>query len=146
MKMAAIAKTAIPLVYTCSSGTQVKLMTPFHAGYLGIGFAATSRGSGECFARSAAVPARPDAWRCTIANAIHDPCFQNILGDASVLACPEPPWTANIALLTLNRPLPKEDFAKAALKDTLPWALEMANGHCSAPCLREPLNRSPECE
>ena len=116
----------------CSPATHIKLITPFHDGNLGIGFAVTARGDGECFARSAAVAGRPDAWRCSIGNAIHDPCFQNIMGDAKVLACPDGPWTANVILLTLTHPLPTDspgnDATKTSLKETMPWALEMANG------------------
>jgi hypothetical protein len=116
----------------CSPATQIKLITPFHYGNLGIGFAVTARGDGECFARSAAVAGRPDAWRCSIGNAIQDPCFQNIMCDAKVLACPDGPWTANVILLTLTRPLPADtaanDASKISLKDTMPWALELANG------------------
>jgi hypothetical protein len=116
----------------CSSVTQIKLITPFHDGNLGIGFAVTARGDGECFARSVAVAGRQDAWRCSIGNAIHDPCFQNIMGDAKVLACPDGPWTANVTLLTLTRALPADaaanDASKTLLKDTMPWALELANG------------------
>jgi hypothetical protein len=116
----------------CSPATQIKLITPFHDGNLGIGFAVTARGDGECFARSAAIAGRPDAWRCSIGNAIHDPCFQNIMGDAKVLACPDGPWTANVILLTLTRPLPADspgnEAMKSPLKETMPWALELANG------------------
>lgn len=116
----------------CSPATQIKLITPFQSGNLGIGFAVTARGDGECFARSAAVPGRPDAWRCSIGNAIHDPCLQNILGDPKVLACPDTPWSANEILLTLTKPLPTDapagDAGKTTLKETMPWALEMANG------------------
>ena len=104
-------------------------ITPFQQGSLGIGFAVTSRGSGECrFTSSVAVPARPDAWRCTIGNAIHDPCFQNVLGDPHQLACPAAPWDANVTLLTLTSPLPTETRKDFELKNTLPWALELTNG------------------
>ncbi len=112
----------------CLSSTEVKLITPFHQGNLTVGFAVTSRGSGECFASSAAVPARSDAWRCTIGNAIHDPCFQNVMGDPRLLACPAAPWDANVTLLTLTSPLPTEERKDISLKDTLPWALELTNG------------------
>ena len=116
----------------CAPATQIKLITPFQSGNLGIGFAVTARGDGECFARSAAVAGRPDAWRCSIGNAIHDPCLQNVLGDPKVLACPDTPWSANVSLLTLTKPLPTDsavgDGGKTPLKDTMPWALEMANG------------------
>lgn len=116
----------------CSPATQVKFMTPFQSGHLGIGISVTSRGSGKCFAVSAASSSRPDAWRCMIDNAIHDPCFQNVMGDPNVLACPDAPWTANVSLLTLTSPLPAEKRGQLVWKDNLPWALELANGQrCS---------------
>jgi hypothetical protein len=110
------------------SSTAVKLITPFQAGSLGPGFQVTSRGSGQCFSTAVASAARPDAWRCMIGNAIHDPCFQNIMGDPNQLACPEVPWNTNVTLLTLTSQLPTEQRKEMALKDTLPWALELANG------------------
>ena len=36
------------------AATQIKLITQFHEGHLGIGFAVTSEESGKCFAESAA--------------------------------------------------------------------------------------------
>lgn len=108
--------------------TEVKLITPFQNGSLGPGFAVASRGSGQCFATSVASSARPDAWRCMVGNAIHDPCFQNVMGDPNSLACPDSPWTANVTLLTLTSPLPTEQRKEIPLKDALPWALELANG------------------
>jgi hypothetical protein len=126
-KLASTAAQIAPL-----SSTAVKLITPFQNGSLGAGFAVTSRGSGQCFATSVASAARPDAWRCMIGNAIHDPCFQNIMGDPNQLACPEAPWGANVTLLTLTSQLPTEQRKEMALKDALPWALELANGqHCT---------------
>lgn len=110
------------------AATQIKLITPFHAGYLGIGFAVRARESGSCFARSAAVSGRPDAWRCSVGNAIHDPCFQNVMGDSNVLACPQTPWDANVTLLSLASPLPAEEHQNISVTDSLPWALELANG------------------
>jgi len=130
----ALAAILIPSAYSasgqpeCRTATQIKLITPFHAGYLGIGFAVTSRGSGSCFARSAALPGRPDAWRCSIGNAIHDPCFENVMGDSKVLACPDTPWDANVTLLTLISSLPTEGHKNEPVTDSLPWALELANG------------------
>ena len=110
------------------SSTQIKLVTPFQSGGIGIGVAVTSRGNGDCFARSAASSGRPDAWRCRIGNAILDPCLQNVMGDSKTFACPDTPWTANVTLLTLTQPLPTTDNANTTLKDALPWALELATG------------------
>jgi len=117
---------------TCGPATQVKIMTPFQAGRLAPGLTASSRGNGKCFAASAASAGRPDAWRCSIENAIHDPCFQNVMGDPNLLACPESPWSTNVVLVTLTSPLPTEHSSREWKKDTLPWALELTNGErCS---------------
>ena len=108
--------------------TQIKLITPFHEGHLGIGFAVTSQGSGKCFAESAASAARPDAWRCSMGNAIADPCFQNVMGDPKTLACPADPWSANVRMLTISEPLPASARKDLMLKNAMPWAIELANG------------------
>lgn len=114
------------------SRTQIKLITPFQSGHVGIGFAVIGQEKGSCFARSAASPDRPDAWRCTVGNAIQDPCLESVTGDPKVLACVRDPWSANVTLLTLTSPLPQESPSKSDWKDTLPWALELANGrHCT---------------
>jgi hypothetical protein len=116
----------------CFSRTEVKLLTPFNAGRLGSSLSVISQGSGTCFARSAATPARPDAWRCTISNAIQDPCFENVMGNAKVLACAKAPWTADVTLLTLTAPLPENSASNTPLAESLPWALELAGGqHCT---------------
>jgi len=113
---------------TSQAATEIKLITPFHEGHLGIGFAVTSQGSGKCFAESAASSARPDAWRCSMGNAILDPCLQNVMGDPKLLACPSDPWSANVKLLTITEPLPSSARKSLSLKDAMPWALELANG------------------
>ena len=52
------------------ASTQIKLITPFQNGHLGIGVAVTQQGNGKCFAASATSPSRPDAWRCSMGNSI----------------------------------------------------------------------------
>jgi hypothetical protein len=109
--------------------TQIKLLTPFGPAGLSIGMAVTEKVNGTCFAASAASPSRPDAWRCSSGNGILDPCYQRILGDEKQLACPVGgPWPANVVLLTLTQPLSNEPRKETNRADTLPWALELANG------------------
>jgi len=118
---------------TSSSGTRIKMLTPFNSSGLSIGMAVTQQVSGTCFTRSVASPTRDDAWRCSAGNAIMDPCYQRIMGDEKQLACPVGgPWAANVVMLTLAQPLPQAEY-KAVSRDTsLPWALELANGQrCS---------------
>ena len=122
----ASAQTAMP------ARTQIKLFTPFHQGSLSVGVAATDQGSGSCFARSVASAARPDAWRCTMGNAVLDPCFANVMGDGKTLACARDPWSANVTLLTLTAPLPEAKPDTEPIPNAVPWALELANGrHCT---------------
>jgi hypothetical protein len=108
--------------------TQIKLITPFHEGHLGIGFAVTSQVSGKCFSESAASAGRPEAWRCSMGNAILDPCFQNVMGDPKLLSCPSDPWSANVRMLTVTEPLPASARKDFSLKNVMPWAIELAGG------------------
>lgn len=113
--------------------TQIKLLTPFGTKGLADGMQVSDRVSGKCFAASVASSSRPDAWRCSAGNAIHDPCYQRILGDEKQLACPlEGPWSQKVILLTLTEALPTEPRKEVALESTMPWALELGNGkRCS---------------
>jgi hypothetical protein len=109
--------------------TQIKLLTPFGPNGLSIGMAVTEKVTGSCFTGSLASPSRPDAWRCSSGNGLLDPCYQRILGDEKQLACPVGgPWPANVALLTLDKPLPTEPRKELSRDSALPWALELANG------------------
>jgi hypothetical protein len=109
--------------------TQIKLLTPFGPNGLSIGMAVIEKVNGACFAPSAASSTRPDAWRYNAGNAIHDPCYQSILGDQKQLACPVGgPWPANVILLTLTQALPTEPRKAESRDNELPWALELTNG------------------
>lgn len=79
---------------------------------------------------------RPDAWRCGTA----DPCFSPTLFSATTVACGRAPWSNEVVLLTLSRPLPSpeqcsmmENSCPRQLDlNSPPWALELANGaRCS---------------
>ncbi len=114
---------------TPATATQVRVFTPFNGGGLVVGLAVTDKVSGSCFASSAATPQRPDAWRCSAGNAIHDPCFQNVLGDQKELACAQDPFSADVVLLTLTKALPEgEHKAEPNYLKGMPWALELAGG------------------
>lgn len=110
--------------------TTVRIFTPFNAGGLVVGLASTAELSGSCFTSSVATPERPDAWRCSSDNAILDPCFQDILGDATTLACAQEPFSANVVLLTLTAALPESGASASETPafSGLPWALELENG------------------
>jgi hypothetical protein len=113
--------------------TQIKLLTPFGTNGLADGIQVLDKVSGKCFAASVASSSRPDAWRCSAGNAIHDPCYQRILGDEKQLACPvEGPWSQKVILITLTEALPTEPRKEIAVESAMPWALELGNGkRCS---------------
>lgn len=109
--------------------TAVRVLTPFNArGDLVVGLGVAGEVRGRCDAPSAASPERPDAWRCSAGNEILDPCFQNLLGDAKVLACAEDPFSADVTLLTLTADLPDPAVTDEPTFSGLPWAVELANG------------------
>jgi hypothetical protein len=111
-----------------ASATLVRLFTPFNSGGLSVGLAVTDSATGSCFTPSVADSFRVDGWRCSAGNRIYDPCFENIFADRRILACADAPWTANVVLLRLTSPLPSARRGQVDRSNTLPWALELANG------------------
>ena len=115
------------------NATQMRVFTPFTTSGLSIGLAVTDGVRGSCFASSAADPARPDAWRCEVGNAIYDPCFTNL--DQTRLACAEEPFSANAVMLTLTKDLPADAAGREPNFNfkAMPWALELENGQACTP-------------
>jgi hypothetical protein len=110
------------------SRTEVRLFEPWTPQGLSIGIAVLQKLSGKCFAESAASSSRPDAWRCSAANAIQDPCYMQVMGDQKQLACARDPWSANVNLFTLEGALPSGERKEQKAADAVPWALELADG------------------
>lgn len=111
------------------SSTRMRIFTPFGPGGLVSDLDVTAEVGGSCFAGSAASPERPDAFRCTAGNAIHDPCFRNPMGDDGTLACATDPFTAKVVVLMLTEDLPSSGVAgDPDFGDVMPWALELENG------------------
>jgi len=108
--------------------TEIKMFEPWNPHGLSIGIAVQQKLSGKCFAESAASPNRPDARRCSSANAIQDPCYMQVMGDQKQLACARDPWSANVNLFTLEGSLPSAERKTLQKDDSLPWALELADG------------------
>jgi hypothetical protein len=108
--------------------TEIKMFEPWNPHGLSVGIAVQQKLSGKCFAESAASPTRPDAWRCSGGNAIQDPCYMQVMGDQKQLACAREPWSANVNLFTLEGSLPSADKTAVQKDDSLPWALELADG------------------
>jgi len=105
--------------------TSVFVYRPFtSAGALKASIKVDERLSGSCFASSLA-SRRTDAWRCTVANDLYDPCFSAPSGSAGFVVCPEfgsPPRRVDRIDLTADLPTP-DNTAKPGTKRGLPFVL-----------------------
>lgn len=96
------------------TATEVITFTP--------GVTPTETQSGSCFTNAIAVD-RAEAYRCTVGNAIYDPCF--VVGE-TVICGADPASDETGFILELTDPLP--DPETAAESQPLPWLVELADG------------------
>jgi len=90
--------------------------------------------NGSCFTNSIAAPYRSDAWRCTVGNAISDPCFQ-IPGSKDLLCGVNPaegPYATSTFVLHLTKALPVASVP-AATPTNWAWAVQLADGTYCTP-------------
>ena len=80
---------------------------------------------GFCGTHSIAASARHDAFRCTVDNEIHDPCFIVPPNHDRLVCGADPALKTDGFLLKLTKPLPKN--SKPARKRE-PWILKLADG------------------
>lgn len=86
---------------------------------------ATKHVGGNCWTSSIASQ-RPDAFRCTAGNEIHDPCFRI---DAKSVACPDPAALNTGVVVALDKPLP---LAQSPPPSPQAWAMVLESGaHCN---------------
>jgi hypothetical protein len=79
---------------------------------------------GSCWTESIAAP-RPGAWRCSVGNAISDPCFA-VAGNPEQLVCgADPALRADGFILKLTKPLPK---AAHHDRKAEPWIFQLSDG------------------
>lgn len=115
-----------------TSATQIKLFTPYGPGGLSKTLSVAETVNGNCFAESIADSSRPDAWRCSAGNAIHDPCFANIMSDSKTLACARSPWDGKVTIMNVTTPPDSGKRKEIPRSQAMPWALDLGNGdHCS---------------
>jgi hypothetical protein len=81
--------------------------------------------AGFCWTSSIAAPARRDAYRCTVDNGIHDPCFIVPPNHDRLVCDADPALKKDGFLLKLTKPLPKTSHL-ARRKE--PWILKLADG------------------
>ncbi|HKX19545.1 MAG TPA: hypothetical protein VJT33_16200 [bacterium] len=110
------------------ASTDVRLFTPLAGTKLAAGLTAGAPVGGECFAASLASQGRPDAWRCSAGNLILDPCFEAQPPGGALLACSSAPWSPQVRVLKLSKPVPQAQANRDRLSSAQPWALELADG------------------
>lgn len=91
---------------TAESRTRVVLytVTDPYSGHVRPGYIVDAKATGSCWTGSIAAT-RPDAWRCMVANEIHDPCFAPAM-NTSIVYCPEPRNVKHLLAIELTKPLP----------------------------------------
>jgi hypothetical protein len=121
--------TGTPQLATPTSGaTTIQLFAPYRPNGLAGSLHVLADLNGYCWAGSETLHGRPDAWRCTSDNRILDPCIEAGNADPTALACAASPWSAEITLLTLTAPLPRDHANTAGGIMAHPWGLQLANG------------------
>jgi hypothetical protein len=85
---------------------------------------------GDCWVRSIALP-RAGAWRCTIGNAIQDPCLTTPEASNVVICGANPATSAPGFLVRLSKPLPA--VPAATPPPPSPWMVELAIGQGQVP-------------
>jgi hypothetical protein len=83
---------------------------------------------GYCWTSSIAAR-RAGAWRCTIGNAIQDPCFSTPDISNSVICGANPATSDTGFLMRLTKPLPAANVAASPA----PWIVELAIGQGQVP-------------
>ena len=89
---------------------------------------------GSCWTNSIATPYRADAWRCTVGNAISDPCFQ--LPNSKNLLCgvnPAQPAATSTFVLQLTSALPKPEILPGTPPTDWAWLVQLADGTLCSP-------------
>jgi hypothetical protein len=84
---------------------------------------------GSCGSESLMVT-RPGAWRCSVANAIHDPCFPLPKNHGQLVCDADPAPKAEGFVLKLMKPLPESPHLD---RKPEPWIFRLAdNSICNA--------------
>ncbi len=84
---------------------------------------------GSCWTESIAVT-RPGAWRCTVGNAISDPCFVVAWNHDQLVCDADPALKRDGFVLKLTKPLPKPSSREQKVE---PWVFRLAdNSICEA--------------
>ncbi len=68
---------------------------------------------------------RSDAFRCSVGNGIYDPCFEDPIGDESIISCPSEPYEEDPMMFKM---ISRPHFDKETEKtDAVPWYIILKN-------------------
>ena len=104
--------------------TAAQIFSPVNASG-GLAASVTHEARGSCFGNSIVI-ARSDAWRCSAANSIYDPCF--MVNQTQVLCPNNGPWANNGILVNIPGGLPSAGPVKDQGTRGQPWAIQLADG------------------
>ncbi len=138
------AATSAQTPATSQRKTELHIYEPYNGNKLNSDLHVTGSVVGSCDSASQTDVNRPDAWACTVAYKVYDPCFAN--GDASELACPDLPSVGSgtmtdaqlldVILVTPSAPI-DPTLANTPGPDATPFLLELTDGQF---CVPEPAN------
>jgi hypothetical protein len=89
--------------------------------------------SGSCTGGSLTMPGRADAWRCTGAGVVLDPCLSTEAGGD--LACVADPFSTEVTMLQLSSGLPRGNRNDPGQP---PWFLQLQDGSRCGPMTAVP--------
>jgi hypothetical protein len=134
------AQAQTPSAPATSGKTEVNLFSPYSGRTANSDLNVTGRVTGSCAQASQVDVNRPDAWACTVAYKVYDPCFAN--QDGSELACPDLPSVLNpaisagsvmsVVLVTPTDPLDQTQ-ANTPGPDATPFLIELTDGQFCVP-------------
>ncbi len=124
MLRVALAAALLPIAATAPPpATVVHESVWFRGGQPAPGLVITEDVAGHCVSSARSTP-RADAWRCFADEHWIDPCFSPTSRSRSVL-CPLDPWTKNVRLVELTRPLPRP--SRRPERTYAPWGIWTTN-------------------
>ncbi len=124
--------------------TTLHIFEPYNGDTLNSDLKVTGSVTGDCDAASQIDVNRSDAWACTVAYKVYDPCFANT--DSTELACPDLPSVqsgtmteADLMDVVVVKPAQPLDptLANTTGPDATPFLMELTDGEF---CVPEPAN------
>lgn len=119
---------------TSSTASSTEIAATVVTSYVPQAASSTPVEKGSCWTNSIAAPYRVDAWRCSVGNAISDPCFQ-ISGSQNLLCNVNPtdPAATSTFVLQLTQPLPQAETLPQQPPADWAWLVQLEDGTLCSP-------------